>query len=211
MTRTLGAAFVCVLLMPAGAAAHRLDEYLQAARVSLARDGVTIDVDLTPGASVAPAVLEIVDADRDGALSPIEAGAYGRAVLGDLVLELDGRPVALTLHRVEASSPGEMRDGMGTIQVRAVGRIGPLRAGHHQLYFRNNHRPGGSVYLVNALIPDDRSVSVTGQTRDVRQQEGRIDYTVGARWPAQAGWLLAGGACLCAIALRRRTAAGRQG
>jgi nickel/cobalt transporter (NicO) family protein len=204
--RAIGAAVVCLLLMRMDAAAHRLDEYLQATRVSLARGAVTLEVDLTPGASVAASVLEVLDTDRDGRFSAFEAGAYGRAVVEDLVIELDGRPVALTVDRVEASTPGEMREGMGTIQVHAVGRVDAVSGGRHELYFRNNHRPGGSVYLVNALVSEDRTVSVERQRRDARQQEVRIDYTVGSKWPVPGLWLFAGGAALLVrVGVKRRS------
>jgi hypothetical protein len=164
--RAIGAAILCLLLMRMDAAAHRLDEYLQATRVSLARGAVTLEVDLTPGASIAASVLDVLDTDRDGRFSALEAGAYGRAVVEDLVIEL---------------------------------------------YFRNNHRPGGSVYLVNALVSEDPTVRVERQRRDVRQQEARIDYTVGSKWPGPALWLFAGGAVLSTILVRRRQQTGRQG
>ena len=101
MIRVFAAALVGVLLSPATPAAHRLDEYLQAARVSLARDRITLDVDLTPGASVTPAFVSLLDRDGDAAISPAEAEAYGRRVLSELVIELDQHPVAVTLTRVE--------------------------------------------------------------------------------------------------------------
>ena len=41
--------WLTVLLMPLPAGAHRLDEYLQATRVGIERDRVSIDIDLTPG------------------------------------------------------------------------------------------------------------------------------------------------------------------
>ena len=61
----------------------------------------------------------------------------------------------MTLTRVEAPSIDDMRDGVGTIQLRAVGNIDAVAAGRRHLYFRNNHQPAASVYLVNALVPED--------------------------------------------------------
>ena len=162
------AAIVFALVMPAEPSAHRLDEYLQAARLSLARDRVTLELDLTPGVNIAPAIVALLDRDGDGTISPVEAGAYGQAVLSDLVLELDGRPVALTLTRVEAPSIGEMRDGSGTIQVRAAGNVDAVGPGRRRLDFRNNHQPAGSVYLVNALVPQDGDVRVVASDRAIR-------------------------------------------
>jgi hypothetical protein len=74
-------ASVILLALPAESAAHRLDEYLQAARVSLARDRVTLEVDLTPGAAVTPAIVALVDRDGDAVISPAEAAGLRTAGL----------------------------------------------------------------------------------------------------------------------------------
>ena len=195
---------VFMLAIPAESAAHRLDEYLQAARVSLARDRITLEVDLTPGANIASAIVTLLDRDGDNTISAIEAGAYGQVVLADLVVELDGRPVTVTLTRVEAPPIDDMRDGVGTIQLRAVGHVEAVAAGRRSLYFRNNHQPAASVYLVNALIPEDGDVGVVAQSRDPRQQGVRVEYNVGPRWPAQLLWLVLGAAGLSTLVVLRR-------
>jgi nickel/cobalt transporter (NicO) family protein len=197
--RVFAAALVGALLSPAVPAAHRLDEYLQAARVSLERDRLTLDVDLTPGANVASAFVSLLDRDGDTAISPAEAEAYGRRVLSELVIELDQHPVAVTLTRIEAPSIGEMRDGVGTIQLRAVGVIDPVAAGRHDVYFRNNHEPAPSDYLVNALIPQDGDVSVVAQDRDRRQQGIRIEYSVSRHRLAPWLWLAVAAAAISAL------------
>ena len=192
MSRNVLAAIVGVLAMSVQLGAHRLDEYLQAARVALAREAIALEVDLTPGASVASDVIALVDRDRDGTVSPSEAEAYGQAVLADLAVTLDDRLVPMTLERVEIPTIEEMRAGLGTIQLRARGRIESIAAGRRQLRFRNHHRPGSSVYMVNALSPEDAGIMVTRQMRDPRQQEVRVEYSVGFGWPGQLLWLIAG-------------------
>jgi hypothetical protein len=204
MSRVFAAAIVFVLAMPAETAAHRLDEYLQAARVSLARDRITLEVDLTPGANMASAIVALLDRDGDGTISPIEAEAYGRVVLADLVLELDDRPVAVALTRVETPTIDEMLDGLGTLQLRAVGHVETVGAGRRRLYFRNNHQPAASVYMVNALIPEDGDVGVVAQTRDPRQQGVRVEYNVGPQWPVQLLWLILGAAVVSTLIVLRR-------
>ena len=204
MSKVFVAVIVCVLAMPAESAAHHLDEYLQAARVSLARDRITLEVDLTPGANIAPAIVALLDRDGDNTISPIEAGTYGQAVLSDLALELDGRAVAVMLTRVETPSIDDMRDGIGTIQLRAAGNIESVAAGRRYLSFRNNHQPAASVYLVNALIPEDADVRVEGQRRDRRQQGVRVEYNVGPRWPAQLLWLVLSAAGLSTLLALRK-------
>ena len=186
--RAVAAAVVLLLANPGQSSAHRLDEYLQATRVSLERDRVTLEIDLTPGANIAPAINALLDRDGDKTISPAEAEAYARVVLADLVLELDGRPVAVTLTRVEVPPLDEMRNGLGTIQVRAFGAV-EVAAGRRYLHFRNNHHPEGSVYLVNALLPEEDDVDVVDQIRDSRQREVQVEYHVGPYWPAQVIWI----------------------
>ena len=188
------AAIFAVLTMPVDSGAHRLDEYLQATRVSLARDRIGLEIDLTPGASIAADIIAVLDRDGDDAVSPTEARVYGEAVLRDLELMLDDRAVALTLSRVEVPPAGDMRGGMGTIQLSAAGRIEPVAAGGRRLEFRNNHRPEASVYLANALIPDDSTLEVVAQTRDPHQRRLGVEYDVRARVPMQLWWMLFGGA-----------------
>ena len=191
-----------LLTMSASPSAHRLDEYLQAVRVSLARTRVALEVDLTPGAAVADGIVALIDRDGDKKISPLEAESYGRDVLTDVVLELDGHPVALTLSHVEVPSIDEMRHGIGVIQLRASADVEPRMSLRRQLHFQNNHQAGASVYLVNALIPSDRGISVVGQTRDAKQRDVRIEYSVSPQWPEYLYWPVLGAAALFFV-LRR--------
>jgi hypothetical protein len=197
-------AVTALLACPPGIAAHELDEYLQASRISLTRGQVLCEIDLTPGAELASAVLSLVDSDGDGRLTSAEAVLYGRAVLRDLTLELDGRSLSLVLERVELPAAAEVTDGVGTIQVRAVADARGLRAGRREIYFRNDHHPDGGVYLVNALVPDDRGIAVTGQVRDRQQREIRVEYDVGPAAALETTWLLAASFVLSALVVSRR-------
>lgn len=178
------------LALPVSVSAHRLDEYLQAARVSLERTHVMLEMDLTPGASVADGIIALIDRDGDDRISPLEARSYAERVLEDVVVELDGRPVAMTLEHVEAPSTDEMRHGMGVFQLRAVGDATSAAIWRRQreLHFQNNHHAASSVYLVNALLPADAGVSVVSQTRDTKQRGARIDYNVAPQWARYAYW-----------------------
>jgi len=92
-----GALLLVLLLGPSAVSAHRLDEYLQATRVAVEGDRVSIEVDLTPGVAVAQQVFEGIDNDRDGQISVAEADAYARLVLDSIVLEVDSRRQTLLL------------------------------------------------------------------------------------------------------------------
>jgi hypothetical protein len=190
--------------MHAAPSAHRLDEYLQAARVSLAHTRVTLEMDLTPGANLADGIIALIDRDGNSTITPVEAKAYAQRVLTDVVLELDGHPLALTLSHVEVPSSDEMRHGLGAIQLRAGSDIEPRLQSRRQLHFQNNHQPDSSVFLVNALIPGDRGIDVVSQTRDAKQQDVRIEYRVSPQWPKYLYWPLFGSLALFFVFRRSR-------
>jgi hypothetical protein len=190
--KALGAAVLVLLAMGGEVSGHQLDEYLQATRVSIARDRVTLEVDLTAGVTIAPAIIETLDANADNIFVPSEAGAYGRAVLSDVMVTFDGHPVVMALTQIDVPTIDEMRHGMGTIHLRAVGGV-EARAGRHRLDVVNGHRRDTSVYMVNALIPDDGGVDIVSQSRDAHQREFHLEAEVRPRW-ATLLWFAMGGA-----------------
>jgi hypothetical protein len=82
--------------------------------------------------------------------------------------------------------------GVGTIQLRATANVSPAHTGHHQISYLNTHEPASSVYLVNALVPQDPRIQIANPRRDVAQHGLTLDYDVmaDARW-ARAFTLLA--------------------
>ena len=187
--------------------AHRLDEYLQAARLALDPARVHIELDLTPGIALAEAILADIDRNRYGSFSQEEQRACGRQVLEALTLELDGRPLRIqpetsSFPEVDAVSRGE-----GTIRLHLAATLPRLSAGAHHLLFRNRHHPDHSVYLANALVPGSDQVAITGQRRDADQTELTIDYTLrGGRVLSASAWLwsaLAAATVLSALLMRR--------
>ncbi len=70
---------------------------------------------------------------------------------------------------------------MGTIRLRAAGGV-EARAGRHRLDVVNGHRRDTSVYMVNALVPDDGGVDIVSQSRDAHQREFHVEATVRPRW-----------------------------
>src|SRR5690349_13371891 len=153
MMRFLAGLLAVVVVTPGSASAHRLDEYLQASRLSLDREGLALELDLTPGAALAPAIVAMLDRDGDGVIAPAEARRYAEQVLREIAVQLDGRNLAVSLTSVEMPAIDQMTAGLGTIRVRASAAVPRLAAGARVLYFRNGHRPEGSVYLANALVP----------------------------------------------------------
>ena len=166
------------LLLAGGASAHRLDEYLQATFIGPARNGIDVEIQLTPGVAMLPAFLAIVD--QSGGPQ-----AYAARASRDVELRIDGAPAPLSL--VESAFPTieAMREGLGTIRLK----LHTSRTGH-RVRFENRHLPELSVYLVNCLAAP--SLVVTGQRRDVAQRSIEFTYSFppGPLWPAAAGTLL---------------------
>lgn len=169
----------CLLLVLASdALAHRLDEYLQATRVSVATNRIDVSIDLTPGVAVANQVLAVIDKDRDRQLSDEERATYAQSVLKDVRVRLDEK--ALALRVVDAPFPtlDEVKEGIGVIRIKATAPVAPLAAGKHALTLTNTHLPAISVYLVNALVPKDQAIKITNQTRDELQKNYRLEFAV---------------------------------
>ena len=88
-----------VLAIAAGTAvvgAHRLDECLQAARLAIEPDRITLELDVTPGVAIAESFITEIDLDRDGAIAAPEQEDFARRVLESVNLSLDGRRVVVT-------------------------------------------------------------------------------------------------------------------
>jgi hypothetical protein len=164
------------LLAGASASAHRRDEYLQAARLAIAPDRVEIELDLTPGISVAAGVLAAIDADGNGAVSPAEAEAHVGQVQRAIALEIDGRPLQPRVLDSAFPPVEAIRNGEGTIRVRLSAVLPELAPGPHRLRYANTHRTDIGVYLANALVPEDDRVAVTGQDRDGEQRRLSVGF-----------------------------------
>jgi hypothetical protein len=197
-----------VIVAGTGVWAHRIDEYLQAARLSIDPGRVEIELDVTPGIALADAVLADIDRNRDGSLSAEEQRAYGRLVLSALELEIDGTSVPLQPGGFSFPEAGAVRRGEGTVRLQSSAMLPRLSDGVHQLRFRNRHHPARSVYLANALAPRSHRIVITAQRRDADQTELAVEYILRAAPAGSAvAWLLgslAGVTVLSALLLRRR-------
>lgn len=183
MRRSRGATFVLLAAIAiaggARSSAHRLDEFLQAARIAVEPDRVVVEMSLTPGTSVADGVIAEIDVDRNGVLSQEEQRAYAARVLSSLTLRLDDTvPLGMVLESSSFPDLAALRSGDGAIAIRAGAALSRLAAGSHRLLFRNQHAPARSVYLANALVPESHEVAVTAQHRDGDQRELMIDLAI---------------------------------
>jgi hypothetical protein len=206
MKTLLAAGAILVVALAPALSAHRLDEYLHASRLAVERDRIDIDIDLTPGVALADDVFRTIDVDGSGDISPAEARAYASLVVRSLVIRLDGQRLTPQLVSCRTSQLADMREGVGVLQLTATAPIARLAAGSHQLFFRNDHRPDRSVYLVNMLVPSSPAIAIGALVRDVGQHELTADFRVAPDWTSTAGLALTAAAISLPAALmwRRR-------
>jgi hypothetical protein len=178
------------------AGAHRVDEYLQAARLGIDVDRVDLEIDLTAGTDVASGIFASIDTNDDGEISSAEGELYARQVFRSVALTVDGSPVSIKSAENRFPEFRDMSLGVGTIQLRASAKVPAAGAGRHQLSFLNTHRSESSVYLVNALIPANPRIQIADQRRDSAQHGITLDYMVIADAPSARTFALIAGLVL---------------
>jgi len=159
-------------------AAHRLDEYLHAARLAIDPAGVRLELSLTPGIAVADALVREIDIDGDAVLSQAERRTYAQRVLSGLSLRLDDGAVPLQLAVSDFPAVATLRGGDAAIVLRIDARPPHLTAGAHRVSFRNGNATHGAVYLANALLPEDRRIAITGMQHAMDQSGLTIAFVV---------------------------------
>jgi hypothetical protein len=169
----------CLFLgFAAGAAAHRLDEYLQSARVAVASNRVDITFYLAPGGEATGQLLVVIDRDGDGVVSEAEGQAYARDFLKDIQLSLDGKAITPGLMEVAFPTVDEFEEGMGVIRIGVAANVFDLAVGEHVLSLTNAHLPEISVYQVNALRRTDPRIRIRKQVRNGLQADYRLEFEV---------------------------------
>lgn len=174
-----------LLALTAPAAAHRLDQYLQATTITVAADRIALDLRLTPGVGVAGPILAELDADGNGVISTAEEDAEATRVIDALSATVDDQTAPLALVASTYPLVQDLRAGTGNIVLSLTVPM-PAGNGPHSFDFENRYRGDISVYLVNTLIPADASIGITGQQRNQNQSSYRLDFTVGAVAGVQA-------------------------
>jgi hypothetical protein len=209
MTRGLltSGVLLCLLAWPPPAESHRLDEYLQATRLAFSRDRIVVELDLTPGVSVARQVFALIDRDGDNRVSPVEIAAYGQRVLQDVSLRIDGKVSTLTLVRAESPTWDEIREGLGTIRLEASAEAPLATYGRHRVVYDNAHQPAIGVYLVNALSPSLTGMTIGPARRDMLQRSIALDVDVTTRFATASWFILMVGALATLVMVRQRTTA----
>jgi hypothetical protein len=196
MKTKLLSAFAILLCLDMPGFAHRLDEYLEAAMISIERDRVQISMRLVPGVAVLPVVLASIDTNRDGQISESEGQAYAQRIVRDLSLSVNGLALHPKIESVKFPSYGEMKEGLGEIHLELTAVLPADGGSERKLVLRNQHQSQVAAYLVNCLVPRDQEIHVISQNRNQNQSFYELDYSQGAgtsagrvaqRWSA-AGW-----------------------
>jgi hypothetical protein len=139
-------------------------------------------------------------------LSEAEQQAYAERVSRDVSLSVDSRP--LVLHLVSANFPSleEMKQGIGEIQLEFTAEL-PRGAADRRLRFENHHQGAIAVYLVNCLVPHDKNIRITAQSRNENQSVYQLEFVQGDRREGAAQlalWIPAGFLLLALLRWRRR-------
>lgn len=178
-----------VLIPPQAALAHSLDEYLHATYITVGPTQIVVELNLSPGVLVAPAVLAELDPDGDQQIADAAAQTYVDSVLSKVLLQLDGKLLALQITAIEVPPYLNIQTGYGTLRISAVAALANGLTGTHQIAYTNNFAPAGSIYQVNTFV--DKGVAMTQeasarsaitlgrQNRDSIQQSLTVDYAIG--------------------------------
>lgn len=192
-----------IAALPTPAAAHRLDEYLQATRLNIDADRIGVEIALTPGANIAAQIVEQIDTDGDGRFSSAERRRYAESVIASMTLLLDGRVTPVALATEDFPTADAVAAGTGTIRLRATAHTAAA-SGLHHLQYRAAPLTASSVYLVNALMPTDARVQLEAPQRDAMQRALTLDFSVGPD-PAwlRAGWIVVAAAVFLVLGVAR--------
>jgi ABC-type nickel/cobalt efflux system permease component RcnA len=179
----LCALLLALLAPPRTALAHPLDVYLQATYITVAPTQVEVELALTPGALVVGQVLPQLDPDGDQQITETEERGYVATVLRHVLLETDGKPLVLTVTKIDMPPYLNLQAGYGTIRIFTTASLEVARTGSHQLYYKNSYAPiGGALsvaYQVNAVVGTGAAVTLGKPNRDDIQQSMTMEFVFG--------------------------------
>ncbi|HZQ08162.1 MAG TPA: hypothetical protein VFD70_16380 [Anaerolineae bacterium] len=169
---------------PTAALAHPLDVYLQATYITVAPSEIIVELDLSPGVLVAPNVLPQLDTNTDQQISDSESQAYADTILHNIALQVDGKPLALSITKIDMPEYLTIQAGYGTIRIFTTAALPNTINGIHTIYYKNSYAPTGSAYQVNTFVEQSAPITLGKQIRDSIQQSITVDYTLGAPAPS---------------------------
>lgn len=172
---------VLLLLLPATALAHPLDQVVEAVYVTVDDGSIDVELKLSPGTLVVDPVIAALDVDGDGTIAAAEGDAYGRSLLSALTLTLDGSPVALRYAGIEVPTVLALQAGYGEVVIHATATLPAAAAGTTAtIGFTNADTTVGAVFQANAFVARDVAADLGEQTRSEDQRTLSVPVTFGA-------------------------------
>lgn len=157
--------------------AHPLDEVVQSSYLSIEGKRVGLELNLSAGTLVAPALAAYIDSNNDHVISDDETQAYARRLQAELSLQVDGQTRPLVLQKIEMPSWDLVSVG-ATIKAEFLADAAQS-AGAHQVVMTNRHAPAKSVYQNTLLAPDNPNIRISGQRQNNEQNEFTVNYDNG--------------------------------
>lgn len=96
-------------------------------------------------------------------------------VLADTMLTLDDKPIDLEILAARFPAKADVKKVIGQISL-SLQAPWVLAHGTHRLQLMSRHRRTLSSYLVNALVPVDREMHITGQQRSADRTDYVLDF-----------------------------------
>lgn len=166
---------ILIVLCAGTASAHRLDEYLQAALVTVSSNRVVVSMRLVPGVAVSDQVIAAIDSNHDGIFSPAEQRIYAHHIAEAIVLTSDGHSLQPQIVTQSFPQPDEIRGGIGEIHLELEAPL-PATTGRRTLTLENRNQIARAVYLVNSVVPTDSTIHITAQLRNTVQSMYELRY-----------------------------------
>ena len=157
--------------------AHPLDEVVQSSYLSIEGKRVGLELNLSAGTLVAPALAAYIDSNNDHVISDDETQAYARRLQAELSLQVDGQTRPLVLQKIEMPSWDLV--SVGAIIKAEFLADAAQSAGAHQVVMTNRHEPAKSVYQNTLLAPDNPNIRIRGQRQNNEQNEFTVNYDNG--------------------------------
>jgi hypothetical protein len=181
LARRLGLLFVALGMGFALAHAHPRDEIGQATYVGITQKRVTLELNITPGDTIAPAFATLIDSNHNGELSSSERADFANTVLTHLSLTINGTDLPLTLTRMEFPSGKSLQRGEERVRLFFEAPLPLILGGTRTIHYKNRYTPDGlkTGYLTATLAGDGASgtdaVKIGAQRRDAKQQTLTVD------------------------------------
>ena len=136
-----------VLIPPGGASAHPVDMYTQSQSVTIAENGLQVDLKITPGPLLADGAWNDADTDHNSMVSQQEANMWGDALFSRWNASLDDQPLnQKPLEEIDwPTNLDAFRSGQDSIHVKLTISWSGGLIGKHKLEMHNAYLEASSL------------------------------------------------------------------